>query len=183
MTKIAILQYPTPLLKRKGIRVQTIDAKIRQIIEDMFETHYASQNCAALAATQLDIPNAPHITVIDFSTEKNQPLCLVNAEILSREGETCESEGCMSVPGGIYEKVKRAEKIHVKALDRDGKPIEFDADGFMAKCIQHELDHLDGKLFIDHLSALKRQRIDAKLKKMRRWQDEHIHDENCGHNH
>ncbi len=172
MAIIKILQYPNPRLKTYGYKVEQFDGKIQQIIDDMFETHYASKNCAALAATQLDITPPPHITVIDFSDKKNQPLCLVNAEILSREGETNTEEGCMSLSAnegkGVYAKVKRAEKIHVRAQDRHGKVIEFEADGFMAKCIQHELDHLDGKLFIDRLSMLKRKLLLEQLKKQKK---------------
>lgn len=167
MTKIAILQYPDPRLKRKGQPVTEFDVRINQIIEDMFETHYGTENCAALAATQLDIPNAPHITVIDFSPNKDQPLCLVNAKIVDREGEHIEGEGCMSI-AEVYDKVNRATKIKVQAQDRFGNPLEFEAEGFMAKCIQHELDHLEGVIFIDRLSQLKRLRIDDKFKKMLR---------------
>ncbi len=170
MAIIKILQYPTPLLRRKGIRVTDFGAETQKIIDDMFETHYAATNCAALAATQLNIPNAPHITVIDFSDEKNQPLCLVNAEIIHREGEITDTEGCMSVGHGndIFEKVTRAEKIKVKAQDRHGNPLEFEAEGFMAKCIQHELHHLDGKLYIDLLPISKKERIAKKIKKANR---------------
>lgn len=168
MAIFAILQYPDPKLRRKGQHVAKIDARITQIIDDMFETHYAQENCAALAATQLDMPNPPHITVIDFSPNKDTPLCLVNAEIVARSGERDEGEGCMSVPGGVYEKVKRSDKISVKAMDRHGNPLAFEAEGFMAKCIQHELDHLDGKIFIDRLSTLRRLRADSKLKKFSR---------------
>jgi len=166
MPILKILQYPDPRLQRKGYRVTQIDDPIRNIINDMFETHYNAENCAALAATQLDLPNPPHITVIDFSEQKNQPLCLINGEVIAREGEMCEGEGCMSIVG-IYDKVRRASKIKVRAMDREGKTIEFEADGFMAKCIQHELDHLNGIIFIDHLSKLKRGRIDKKFKKIR----------------
>lgn|SRR3989338_4023037 len=169
MAMINILQYPDPKLKRKGIKVKEVNDKIRKIIHDMFETHYNTENCAALAATQLDIPDAQHITVIDFSPEKNKPLCLINAKIIHREGEMYESEGCMSVSGGTYEKVRRSAKIRVQALNKNGEIIEFDAEGFMAKCIQHELDHLDGLLFIDRLSSLKRKRIDKKFEKLERW--------------
>lgn len=169
MTILTILEYPDPRLKTVARRVEVFDERIQKIIDDMFETHYATENCAALAATQLDIVGPPFITVIDFSAEKNQPLCLVNAEIIEREGEHTEVEGCMSVyPSAIQDKVTRAEKIKVKALDRDGKPIEFSADGFMAKCIQHELDHLNGKVYLDHLSKLKRQLIEKKIAKVRR---------------
>ncbi|OGO90497.1 MAG: peptide deformylase [Coxiella sp. RIFCSPHIGHO2_12_FULL_42_15] len=167
MTVLRILQYPDPRLKMAAHKVETFDNALQKIIDDMFETHYQSENCAALAATQLDLVDPPHITVIDFSVEKNQPLCLINAEITHHEGETYEEEGCMSVghDRSVYAKVKRAKKISVRAQDRYGKPFEFDADGFMAKCIQHELDHLIGKLYIEHLSPLKRQRLLIKLKK------------------
>lgn len=140
-----------------------IDARISQIIQDMFETHYAAKNCAALAATQLDMPNPPHITVIDFSEKKDQPLCLINGEIIERIGITDEEEGCMSI-AGIYEKVKRAASVKVRALDMTGNTLEFTAEGFMAKCIQHELDHLNGIIFIHHLSSLKRGRVDKKFR-------------------
>ncbi len=161
-----ILQYPDPRLQRKAHHVTQIDERIRNIINDMFETHYKAENCAALAATQLDMPNPPHMTVIDFSEKKNEPLCLINAEIIAREGETYEGEGCMSIQG-VYDKVKRASKITVRAMDQAGNTREFSAEGFLAKCIQHELDHLNGTIFIDHLSNLKRGRVDKKFKKMR----------------
>jgi peptide deformylase len=168
MTILKILQYPDPNLKRRGVPVTNVaDPRIQKIIDDMFETHYNADNCAALAATQLDIPDAPYITVIDFSTEKNQPLCLINGEIIAREGEMHEREACMSV-AGVYETVIRSSKITVRALDRHGKTIEFTADGFMAKCVQHELDHLNGMVFIDRLSKLKRERIDKKFEKWER---------------
>lgn len=170
MTILKILQFPNPRLRTKGKKVEVFDDNIETIIKDMFETHYAQENCAALAATQLDIIDPPHITVIDFSLKKDQPLCLVNAVITEKSGETYEEEGCMSVGIGaaIYEKVKRAEKIRVKALDAEGKPLDFEADGFLAKCIQHELDHLDGVLFIDHLSGIKRSSVGKRLEKWRR---------------
>lgn len=168
MTILRILQYPDPKLKLKGKTIEKVDDRIRKVVDDMFETHYNSKNCAALAATQLDLSEPLRITVIDFSPEKNQPLCLINPEIIEREGETDEPEGCMSVREA-YDKVKRAAKITVRALNRAGEQIEFTAEGFMAKCIQHELDHLDGKLFIDHLSLLKRKRVDERIKKIERW--------------
>lgn len=168
MAIIRILHYPDKLLQRKAKKVTEFDDKLQKIIDDMFETHYSQENCAALAATQLDIANAPHVTVIDFSDNKDEPLCLVNGEIIERSGEMHEFEGCMSVVGGIYEKVKRAAKIKVRAQDRYGKPMEFEATEFMAKCIQHELDHLDGVLFIDRLSSLKRHMVDKKVNKLRR---------------
>lgn len=174
MAILKILDYPDLRLKTKAKHVESFDDRIRQIIDDMFETHYATENCAALAATQLDIENPPHITVIDFSEKKDQPLCLVNAEIIEREGTHTEIEGCMSVyPNAIHDKVTRATKIKVRALDREGNPIEFMAEGFMAKCIQHELDHLDGKVYLDHLSKLKRQLIEKKIAKARRILSQH----------
>ena len=142
------------------------------MFDDMFETHYATDNCAALAATQLDFKDPLHITVIDFSPNKDQPFCLVNGKIIETSGEMQEEEGCMSVGGGTYERVKRHAKIRVQAQDRHGKPLDFIAEGFMAKCIQHELDHLDSKLFIDHLSKLKRKRVDKKIEKYNRWQEQ-----------
>lgn len=165
---LKILQYPDPRLKTVAQLVEQFDDTIQHIIDDMFETHYHTENCAALAATQLDIADPKQITVIDFSQDHNQPLCLINAEIIHREGEQNEEEGCMSVSGGIYEKVTRAAKIRVRALDRYGKPLEFEAEGFMAKCIQHELDHLNGIIFLDRLSSLKRQRIDKRIEKVRK---------------
>lgn len=167
MTKLAILQYPDPRLQRKAQPVTDFNEDLQKIIDDMFETHYATENCAALAATQLDMPDPKHITVIDFSAAKDQPLCLVNAKIIHREGERIEGEGCMSV-FDTYDKVKRADKIKVQAQDRFGNPLELEAEDFMAKCIQHELDHLNGVIFIDRLSPLKRQRIDARFKKLQR---------------
>jgi peptide deformylase len=173
MAKIRILQYPDPRLKTIAKKVEHFDdPALQKIINDMFETHYGADNCAALAATQLDIVDPPHVTVIDFSAKKNQPLCLVNGEVVSGEGEHTEEEGCMSVGCdlgvGVYEKVSRPAKITVKAFDRHGKALEFEADGFMAKCIQHELDHLNGKIFLDHLSKLKRQRLEKKFDKLKR---------------
>ena len=163
MAIIRILQYPDPRLQTQAEPVDVFDAELQQVIDDMFETHYNTENCAALAATQLDFERPKSITVIDFSREKNEPLCLVNPEIIWRSEELLdEAEGCMSVPGGIYEKVGRSLKIKVKAQDRHGKFFEMDAEGFMSKCIQHEVDHLRGKIFIDHLSRLKRQRVDRR---------------------
>ena len=169
MTLLSILQYPDPRLKRISIPVEVAKIKeplIQQAINDMFETHYASENCAALAATQLDLEPAWRITVIDFSEKKNEPLCLINPEIIKAEGEQFENEGCMSVyPEILHEKVIRAERIKVKFFDREGKERELEAEGFMAKCIQHEVDHLDGKIYLDRLSNLKRQRLLDRFKK------------------
>ena len=168
MAILPILQYPDPRLARPGVEVSVVDDRIKEIISNMFETHYAQANCAALAATQLDhgptVVEVPRITVIDFSEEKDSPLCLVNPKIKPVGDQTTKTdEGCMSVKG-IHAKVERAEKIHVTALDQEGKPLDFVADGFMAKCIQHELDHLDGILFIKHLSHLKQKMIRHKFR-------------------
>ena len=176
MAIVKILQYPDPRLRTKGEKVTDFGTETQQMIDDMFETHYAAENCAALACTQLDFKKPKRITVIDFSEHKDQPLCLVNAEIIEKIDEATSSEGCMSVAGGAYEPVTRAAKIKVHAQDRFGKEMNFEAEGFMAKCIQHELDHLDGKLFIDHLSNLKRDRIKKKIEKLNR----HKHGDNCG---
>ncbi len=168
MAIIRILQYPDPRLRHQGDKVTDFGHETQKMIDDMFETHYAAKNCAALACTQLDFLNPKHITVIDFSPTKNQPLCLVNAKITEYEGEQNEEEGCMSIgltSGVIFEKVKRAFRIKVHAQDRYGASFEFEAEGFMAKCIQHEIDHLHGKLFIDHVSLLRRNRVEKKIKK------------------
>ena len=174
MALMRILQYPDRRLKQIAKPVDRFDDDIKRMIDDMFDTHYHADHCAALAAAQLDFKVPRRITVIDFSERKNDPLCLVNPEIYYREGVTNEDEGCMSVPGQTREKVKRSAVIRVRALNREGKPIDFQADGFMAKCIQHELDHLDGILFIDHVSRLKRSRIDKRLNKLRRTERSHI---------
>ena len=175
MAIIDILQYPDPRLKRKGLKVEDFGEVFQTTVDDMFATHYAADNCAALAATQLDIDNAPHVTVIDFSPERDQPLCIVNGEIISREGEQNEEEGCMSVGADIeiylHANVKRALKIKVRAHDRYGKAVEFEVEGYMAKCIQHELDHLEGKIFLDRISSLKRRMLEKKLGKEKRLRE------------
>ncbi len=169
MPVVRILQYPDLRLKKKGKWVEKVDENVEKVVADMFETHYSAKNCAALAATQLDFADPLRITVIDFSDERNQPLCLINPEIIYREGEQVVPEGCMSVGGEvedrIFEYVKRAMKIRVRALDREGKPIEVEAEGYMAQCMQHEIDHLDGHLYLDRLSALKRERLVKRLLK------------------
>ncbi len=173
MTVLRILQYPDPRLRTVAKKVDIIDERIEKIVADMFETHYAADNCAALAATQLDIENPPFITVIDFSPERDQPLCLINGEIIASEGQRTEEEGCMSVGtgGAIFEKVTRADTITVRALNEKGEQLEFGADGFMAKCIQHELDHLNGKIYLDRLSKLRRGRTEKRLQKFWRSQE------------
>ena len=169
MTIVKILQYPDKKLKRKASIVTDFGPAFQKTVDAMFETHYAAKNCAALAATQLDINPAPHVTVIDYSENHNQPFCLVNGSIIERTGEQDEEEGCMSVGCSLeiflYAHVKRALTIKVIGQDRHGKPLEFEAQGYRAKCIQHELDHLDGKVFLDHLTPLKRGILEKKLAK------------------
>jgi len=163
MSLLNILHFPDPLLRQKAVPVARVDDETRRIIDDMFETMYQAPGIG-LAAVQVNI--LQRIVVIDVSEEKDQPLCLINPELLAAEGTEKTEEGCLSVPG-IYEPVERAERIRVRALNREGQPFELEADGLLAVCIQHEIDHLDGKLFVDHLSALKRNRIRKKLEKQR----------------
>ena len=164
MAKLTILEFPDPRLRTRAAPVQGVDDALRALIDDMFETMYDAPGIG-LAATQVDVHR--RFMVIDVSEEKNAPLVFINPEILEREGtETCQ-EGCLSVPG-IYADVKRAERLRVRALDRHGEVFEMDADGLLAVCIQHEMDHLDGKLFVDYLSPLKREMVRKKLEKQRR---------------
>ncbi len=164
MARLEILHFPDPRLRQKAMAVTTVDDSIRRLIDDMFETMYAAPGIG-LAATQVNVHK--RIVVIDISEEKNQPLVLINPTILERDGEEEMEEGCLSVPG-FAETVRRADWIRVSALDRRGNPFELSTDGLLAVCIQHELDHLDGKLFVDYLSSLKRDRIRKKLEKQDR---------------
>ncbi len=167
MTILKILQYPDKRLKRVAIPVEDFGPAFQKVVDNMFETHYATPNCAALAATQLDLEPAWHVTVIDYSQAKDQPLCIVNGKITHREGEQNEYEGCMSVfPRDVHEKVKRAMKIKVQYQERDGTPKEIEAEGYFAKCIQHELDHLNGHVYLDHLHQIKLERVQRKIKKI-----------------
>ena len=161
MAILDILHFPDPRLRNKAKPVPGVDDQLRQLIDDMFETMYDAPGIG-LAAIQVNVPK--RVIVIDISEERDQPLTLVNPEILERRGEEQMDEGCLSVPG-VYEPVQRAEWIKVRALGRDGRPFELETDGLLAVCIQHEIDHLDGKLFVDYLSSLKRQRIRKKLEK------------------
>lgn len=163
MSVLNILHFPNPLLRQKAKPVTTVDAGIRRIVDDMLETMYQAPGIG-LAAVQVNI--LKRIIVIDISENKDQPLCFINPEIIEATGSEKSEEGCLSVPG-IYEQVRRAEHIRVRALNREGKAIELKAGDLLAVCIQHEIDHLDGKLFVDHLSALKRNRIRKKLEKQR----------------
>ena len=164
MAKLPILEYPDPRLRIRAESVTKVDAEIRQLIDDLLETMYAAAGIG-LAATQVD--RHVRVLVIDISDSRDEPLCLVNPSIIEAEGSTSGDEGCLSVPE-YYDAVERAEKIRVRALDRDGKEIEIEAEGLLAVCIQHEMDHLEGKLFVDYLSETKRQRIRKKLAKDRR---------------
>lgn len=161
MAILDILHFPDARLRNKARPVDGVDSGVRQLIDDMFETMYDAPGIG-LAAIQVNDPR--RVIVIDTSETRDDPLALVNPEVIATSGEEEMDEGCLSVPG-IYEKVRRAERIRVRALDRDGKAFEMDADGLLAVCIQHEIDHLDGKLFVDYLSNLKRQRIRKKLEK------------------
>ncbi|MBV2121280.1 MAG: peptide deformylase [Candidatus Thiodiazotropha sp. (ex Ctena orbiculata)] len=166
MAILDILHFPDPRLRNKAKPVAQVDDSIRRLVDDMLETMYQAPGIG-LAATQVNV--AKRVVVIDLSEEKNEPLCLINPEIIEKDGIEQMEEGCLSVPG-IFETVSRADKIRFKALDRDGVPFEEEAEGLLAVCVQHELDHLDGKLFVDYLSSLKRQRIRKKLEKESRQQ-------------
>jgi peptide deformylase len=164
MARLPILEFPDPRLRTRAEPVAQVDDALRRLIDDMFETMYAAPGIG-LAATQVNVHK--RLLVVDISETRDQPLALINPEIVAREGIEETEEGCLSVPG-IYDKVTRAEKIRIRALDRNGKQIEMDADGLLAVCIQHEMDHLEGKLFVDYLSELKRTRIRKKLEKERK---------------
>ena len=164
MANLTILHFPDERLRTVAKPVEKVDDDLRAFIDDMFETMYDAPGIG-LAATQVNFHQ--RLIVIDVSEEKNEPLVLINPEILEKEGEEEMDEGCLSVPG-IYEKVQRADRIKVRALDRNGDPFELETGGLLAVCIQHEIDHLDGKLFVDYLSTLKRQRIRKKLEKQLR---------------
>lgn len=164
MAILTVLEFPDERLRRKATVVETVDENIRTLLDDMLETMYQAKG-VGLAATQVDVHK--RVIVIDTSEEKDAPLCLINPEIVAEQGVEESEEGCLSVPG-FFEKVRRAEQVTVRALGRDGKPFELQADGLLAVCIQHEMDHLQGKLFVDYLSPLKRQRIKKKLDKIHR---------------
>jgi peptide deformylase len=165
MEQLTILQYPDPRLYTVAKPVAAVDERVRALVAAMFETMYAS-NGVGLAATQVDVHE--RIIVMDTSEERNQPLALINPEIVRHSVEDKEwEEGCLSVPG-IYDKVTRPATVRVRALDAQGQPFEMDADGLTAVCIQHEMDHLMGKVFVDYLSPLKRNRIKTKMLKRQR---------------
>jgi peptide deformylase len=164
MAQLTILHFPDPRLRKPAKFVDAVDDGIRGLVDDMLETMYSAPGIG-LAANQVNVQK--RIIVIDVSEERNQPLVLINPTVLASYGEEEMEEGCLSVPG-VQETVKRAERVRVSALDRAGEPFEMEADGLLAVCIQHEIDHLDGKLFVDYLSPLKRNRIRKKLEKQSR---------------
>jgi peptide deformylase len=164
MARLQILEFPDPRLRTRAQPVEQVDDALRKLIDDMFETMYEAPGIG-LAATQINVHK--RVLVVDVSQDRSQPLALINPQIIERTGMEETEEGCLSVPG-IYEKVARAERIRVRTLDRSGKTVEVDADGLLAVCIQHEMDHLEGKLFVDYLSELKRTRIRKKLDKDRK---------------
>jgi peptide deformylase len=164
MSLLNILEYPDPRLRTRAVPVEVVDDQVRRLVEDLLETMYAAPGIG-LAATQVDVHR--RILVLDISDMKNEPRCFINPEIVGREGVFASDEGCLSVPG-VTEAVERSAVIEVKALDREGKAFNLEADGLLAICIQHEIDHLEGKLFVDYLSELKRQRIKKKAVKSRK---------------
>jgi len=164
MALLPILRYPDPRLHTVAQPIATVDAGIRQLVADMAETMYEAPGIG-LAATQVNVHK--RVLVLDVSEDKTGLMAFINPEIVAREGEHVGEEGCLSVPG-IYETVKRSERVKVRALDAEGKPFELEADGLLAICIQHEIDHLDGKVFVEYLSRLKLSRIKAKLAKQAR---------------
>lgn len=164
MARLNILEFPDPRLRTRAAPVTVFDAALGRLIDDMFETMYAAPGIG-LAATQVDVHR--RLLVLDVSEDQTEPMVLVNPEILASEGDQVYQEGCLSVPG-IYADVKRADRIRVRAQDRQGETFELDADGLLAICIQHEMDHLAGKLFVDYLSPLKREMVRKRLEKQRR---------------
>lgn len=164
MAILPILQFPDPRLRIKAAPVTKVDAALRKQVEDMYETMYDARGIG-LAATQVDI----HLQIftMDLSRDSNEPQCVLNPEIIHREGMQYEAEGCLSVQE-TYDKIERAFKVKMRGVDLDFKPIEIEAEGLLASCIQHELDHLNGVLFIDHLSRLKQERVRKKIDKIQR---------------
>lgn len=165
MGQLNILQYPDPRLHTVARPVQEVDARIRQLVDDMLATMYSADG-VGLAATQVDVHE--RVIVIDTSEGRNEPRVLINPELVWRSEEmSFTDEGCLSVPT-IYDKVQRHARVRVRALGRDGQPYEFDAEGLLAVCVQHEMDHLLGKVFVEYLSPLKRNRIKHKMQKKAR---------------
>jgi peptide deformylase len=167
MSKLTILEFPDPRLRTRAAPVDVFDDALRKLAADMLETMYAAPG-VGLAATQVNVHC--RLLVADCSEGHDDPRVIINPEILEKDGVTVSEEGCLSVPG-YFDEVERAKHIRVRARDLDGQVIEFAADGLLAICIQHEIDHLDGKLFVDYLSEMKRQRIRKRLEKERRQRD------------
>ena len=166
MAKLKILEFPDPRLRTRARPVEAVDDDLRSLIDDMFETMYEAPGIG-LAATQVDVHR--RLLVADVSSDKSEPHVLINPEIVEKDGLAVTEEGCLSVPG-YYEEVERADHIRVKFLDRNGEATEMEAEGLLAVCIQHEMDHLEGKLFVDYLSEAKRSRIRKRLERDRRQQ-------------
>lgn len=164
MALLSILHYPDQRLHTVASPVQQVNAEIRKLVDDMAQTMYAAPGIG-LAATQVNVHK--QVIVIDISEKHDKLMALINPQIIARDGVAEREEGCLSVPG-IYEKVSRAERVTVAALDRDGKPFKLDAEGLLAVCIQHEIDHLQGKVFVEYLSRLKQTRIKIKMQKLQR---------------
>ncbi|HEX5786668.1 MAG TPA: peptide deformylase [Woeseiaceae bacterium] len=164
MSKLTIIEFPDPRLRKKAAPVEVVDDALRTFIDDMFETMYAAPGIG-LAATQVDFHQ--RLLVADVSSDRSEPHVLINPRILEKDGVAVTEEGCLSVPG-FYEEVERANHIRVAFTDRDGEETEMDVEGLLAVCIQHEMDHLEGKLFVDYLSEAKRSRIRKRLEKDRR---------------
>jgi peptide deformylase len=164
MARLSILEYPDPRLRARALPVTNFDQALGKLVDDMLETMYAAPGIG-LAATQVNVEQ--QVLVIDISEERDQPLVFINPEIVSRQGVVKTEEGCLSVPG-VFDEVERAAKVRVRARDRSGAVFEQDLEGALAVCLQHEMDHLGGKLFVDYLSDLKRSRIRKKLEKDRK---------------
>ncbi len=164
MSRLTILEYPDPRLRTRAQPVEQFDAALGKLIDDMFETMYEAPGIG-LAASQVDVHR--RLIVMDVTEDRSQPLVFINPEILSRDGAEKSEEGCLSVPG-VFDDVERAARVRVRAQDKTGAVFERDLDGVVAVCVQHEMDHLEGKLFVDYLSDLKRDRIRKKLDKERK---------------
>lgn len=168
MSLLDILYYPDPQLRKIAAPVTNVDGRVAGLVDNMLETMYHAPGIG-LAATQINVHE--RIVVIDVSDEGDSPLVLINPELLASDGSAETQEGCLSIPG-IYETITRPADVRIAGLDREGNPFEMDADGILAVCIQHEIDHLDGKLFVDYLSPLKRNRIRKKMIKAAREREE-----------
>ena len=164
MAILEVLHYPDPRLRNRARPVEHVDERVRRLVDDMLETMYAAPGIG-LAAVQVNVPL--RVITIDCSEARNEPVCLINPSIEAEEGEIEAEEGCLSVPG-VYETVTRSRWIRVRALDRDGEPFELETEDLLAVCVQHEMDHLEGKLFVDYLSRLKQARIRRRTKKLQR---------------